>query len=124
MYFLLWLVTNTTKAGWRVVDVSRNTTTPTKQLAAFVGEGDELTILGLDTAGATLNGVSPTTITYTIGGLKPDTDFNLLVWNRDGEGKLALDGTISADRDGVATVVAPLHAVFALTTSTLTVLPS
>ena len=34
-----------------------------------------------DLAGATLNGVSPTTISYTIGGLKPDADFNLFVWN-------------------------------------------
>jgi len=124
MYFLLWLVTNTTKAGWRVVEVSRNTTAPTKQLAAFVGEGGEQTILGLDTAGATLNGVSATTNSYTIGGLEPNTDFNFFVWNRDGEGKLVLDRKISADSDGVATVAAPLHAVFALTTSTLTVLPS
>jgi len=116
-YFLLRLVTRTTQPGWRVVALERReASAATKELAAFAGPAGELTILGLDSAGATLNGVSPTQVSYTIGGLPPDASFTLVVWNQAGGGRNHIVGNIAADSEGVATVEVPLHAVFALTT--------
>ena len=42
--------------------------------------------------------------------------FNFVVWNRTGDGRNEVVGTIAANKAGVATVVVPLHAVLALTT--------
>jgi hypothetical protein len=116
-YFLLRLVTRTTEPGWRVVALERRqASAATKELAAFAGPAGELTILGLDSAGATLNEVSPTQVAYTIGGLPPDASFTLVVWNRAGGGQNHIVGNVAANGEGVATVEVPLHAVFALTT--------
>jgi hypothetical protein len=115
-YHVLRLVTGTTEPGWKVVAVQRRGPARTKQLTAFVGPERELTLLGLDAAGGTLNGVSPIQVTYTIGGLPAGATFTFLVWNRDGDGQNEVVGTIAADKAGVARVAVPLHAVFALTT--------
>jgi hypothetical protein len=116
-FHVLRLVTGTTEPGWKVVAVQRRgQAARTKQLTALAGPEQELTIIGLDAAGGTLNGVSPVEVTYTIGGLPPDATFTLVVWNRTGEGRNEVLGAIAADKAGVARVAAPLHAVFALTT--------
>jgi hypothetical protein len=116
-YHVLRLVTETTEPGWKVVTVERRgPSARTKQLTAFTGPEHELTILGLDAAGGTLNGVSPIEVTYTIGGLPAGATFTFVVWNRSGGGQNEVVGTIAADETGIATVAVPLHAVFALTT--------
>jgi hypothetical protein len=115
-YHVLRLVTETTEPGWKVVAVQRRGRARTKQLTAFVGPEGELTILGLDAAGGTLNGVSPIHVTYTIGGLPSGASFTFVVWNRTGSGQNEVVGTIAADEAGVASVSVPLHAVFALST--------
>jgi hypothetical protein len=112
----------TTAPGWKVLTVRRSTSAAgvgTKHLAAFQGDGKELTILGLDERGAALNKPSRTQISYTIGGLPPRTSFKLLIWNKAGGGKNVLDKTIATDAAGVARLTAPLHSVFALTTKAL-----
>ena len=115
-YHLLRLVTATTAPGWDVVAIDRGATARTKQLTAFAGPHGELTILGLDAAGAALDGVSPKQVGYAIGGLPSGAKFTLVVWNRDGAGANEVVGPIAADGAGVARVAVPLHAVFALTT--------
>ena len=116
-YHLLRLVTATTEPGWTVVAVDRGATARTKQLTAFTGPEGELTILGLDAAGATLDGVSPKQVGYAVGGLPSGAKFTLVLWNRDGDGENEVVGTVTADAAGVARVTVPLHAVFALTTT-------
>ena len=59
-------------------------------------------------------------VPYTIGNLPHDTRFQFLFWNERGGGGLVRSPTpITTDADGVATVTAPLHSVFALTTKAL-----
>ena len=91
----------------------------------FAGEGGQLTVLGLDTGGAPLEQPSPEPpVTYAIGGLPAGTSLDLVVWNRDGEGKLTRGGAVVVDADGVAALSVPLQAVFALTTAVIPTLPS
>ena len=116
MYHLLRMMSLTTEAGWQVVHLRPKTVSGTKRLAALKGPGSLLTILGLDSGGAQRNTVSETEVSYTIGGLRPNAAFTLVVWNKVGGGQLVSDGTITAGADGVARVTAPLHSVFALTT--------
>jgi len=125
MYFVLWLFTNATEPGWRVVEAvqahpSRGTS---PQLVAFEGQTSERTIFGLDSRGATLNAVSSTQVSYTIPTGLPRVRFSLIVWNRDGGGGLVREPDVTADGSGSATLIVPLHAVFALTTKAMT-LPS
>jgi Glycosyl hydrolase catalytic core len=116
-YHVLRLLTGTTEPEWKVVAVERRgPSARTKQLTAFTGPNQELTIVGLDTGGSTLNGVSPKEVSYTIGGLPPGATFTFVVWNRAGDGQNEVVGTIAADAAGVASVAVPLHAVFSLTT--------
>jgi hypothetical protein len=116
-YHLLRLVAATTEPGWTVVAVDKGAPARTKQLTAFAGPEGELTVLGLDTAGAALDGVSPKQIGYVVGGLPAGAKFTLVVWNLDGAGANEAVGTITVDGAGVARVTVPLHAVFALTTT-------
>jgi hypothetical protein len=120
VYFLLRLFTVTTAAGWQVRGVRPvGDASRTKQLAAFAGPGGELTVLGLDTRGATLNSRSSTRVPYSIGGLPPRTRFEHLLWNRHGDGKLARGRSVTTDAAGTARIAVPLHSVFALTTKAL-----
>jgi hypothetical protein len=121
-YHLLRLVTATTEPGWTVVAVDKGAPARTKQMTAFAGPEGDLTILGLDTAGAALDGVSPKQIGYVVGGLPAGAKFTLVVWNRDGAGANEAVGTITVDGAGVARVTMPLHAVFALTTKPVSLL--
>ncbi len=117
-YFLLRLVTATTERGWqpRLVDPVSGP----KRLVAFQGAGKNLTILGLHIGGAGLNVKSGTQVSYSIGGLPPRSSFQLLLWNEGGGGRLVRrPAPVVADAGGVATLTAPLHSVFALTTKQL-----
>src|SRR5436190_6839538 len=115
VYHTVHLWTTTVKPTWRVVGLDGDS--GTKLLTAYSSPGGELTLIGLDTSGAQLNTVSSTQVTYSIGGLRPSTSFHLLLWNRDGDGLDSAAGTIASDAVGAATVTAPLHSVFALTTA-------
>ena len=120
MYSLLRLVAMTTDAGWRVLAIKPTVSAgATKQLAAFAGPSNEVTILGLDTRGATLNGKSATRVPYEIGGLPPQSPFALVIWNRAGGGQNVLDSTVATDGGGIARMTVPLNSVFALTSKPL-----
>ena len=115
-YNALHLFTATVKPDWSVVAV--NGDAGTKLAAAYVGSGGALTVIGLDTSGAQLNAFSPGKITYTLGGLPPQTTLHLAVWNELGDGTIINDPDVLTDASGIGTFVVPVQAVFALTTTT------
>jgi hypothetical protein len=53
---------------------------------------------------------------YSIGGLPPNTTFNLAVWNAAANGENAIGGTVTTNSAGVARFSVPIHGGFALTT--------
>jgi hypothetical protein len=90
---------------------------PEQELVAYAGPSGELTIVGLDTNGKDLNTASTDPpSSYSIGGLPPNTAFNLAVWNATGDGTNSVAGTVTTNDAGVARFEVPLQAAFALTT--------
>ena len=113
-YHLVHLFTATVKPGWNVVAV--NGSAGTRLVSAYAGSAGALTLIGLDTAGAQLNGFTPSRTSYTIGGLPPDTSLHLISWNELGNGSMLNLPDVQTDGSGVAAFSVPLDAVFALTT--------
>jgi hypothetical protein len=113
-YNLIRLFTATVKPGWSVVSV--NGDAGTRLAAAYTGPAGALTVIGLDTSGARLNGFTPAATSYTIGGLPPQTAFHLVVWNELGDGSMLNLPDVQTDASGLATFTAPVGGVFALTT--------
>ena len=114
VYYLTRLFTSTIGASWNVVAL--NGTSGPKLATAYAGPNGELTLVGLDIDGASLNTASPDQISYSIGGLPPNTAFRLLEWNADGTGQTAPVGELRTDGLGVLAVTAPLQSVWAVTT--------
>jgi hypothetical protein len=100
--------------GWKVVGL--DSVSGSRLLTAYAGPTGDMTVLGLDTAGAQLNTTSPVQVSYSVGGLPPLASFHLAVWNERGDGQNVIDGDVVADPAGVAVFTVPLHAVFSLTT--------
>jgi hypothetical protein len=133
-YHALALLFHTTAPGWQVVRIvpwdetdsgvktygiegHSSLDTPEKELAGYVAPTGALTVLGLDTHGRALNGVSAEPpAQYSLGGLTPNTNFTLVVWNGTGDGTNADAGTVPTNAAGVARFTVPLHAAFSLTT--------
>jgi hypothetical protein len=128
-YHALRLLLQTTERGWHVVGVDpwadddwkldadgRPFDQPEKEVAAFAGPNGDLTLMGLDTHGRALNAPAADMPAYSIGGLPPYTNFNLVFWNRTGSGENAIIGTVTTNAAGVARFEVPQHAAFALTT--------
>jgi hypothetical protein len=133
-YHVMWLLYHTTVPGWQIVGVApwdesdwsvpaygieghASNDTPEKELAAYAGPDTGLTLLGLDTNGRSLNGVSADPAAqYSIGGLPANTNLNLLIWNATGDGTNSIVGPVPTNALGVARFEVPLHAAFALTT--------
>lgn len=114
-YRALRLLTRAVEPGWKAVAVEGSSAA--KIVVAFVADdGAGLTVAGLDAAGGKLNTATPNRSTYTIGGLPPDTAFQLCYWNQKGDGLNSFDSVVRSDGGGVATVTAPLHSLFVLTT--------
>jgi hypothetical protein len=113
LYNVVRLITSTVSQGWRTVNVDSVPNT-SRLLAAYVGKVGEHTVVGLDTAGAQLNTVSPTVVTYTIGGLPPSRSFALTIWNEAGDGLVGAPQPATTDAAGVVMVSVPQQAVFAL----------
>jgi hypothetical protein len=129
-YHALRLLFQTTARGWQVVGVEpwadddwkldadgRPFDQPEKELAAYVGADGELTVIGLDSRGRGLNGVSEGAAPqYSIGGLPANTELNVALWNEVGNGETSVAGTVMTGPAGVARFAVPLHAAFSLTT--------
>jgi hypothetical protein len=113
VYNLTRLFTLTTKPGWKVVGVAGAAST--KLLAGYTGPKGQVTVVGLDTSGASLAAPSQTVDTYSVGGLPPNATLQLYVWNPDGSGTVAAPAPVRTDAAGMLQVSAPLQSVFALT---------
>ncbi len=113
IYNSMRLLTATVGKGWRTVNVDSGPS-DSRLLAAYVGKAGEHTVVGLDTAGAQLNPVSPTVVSYTIGGLPPSRSFQLTIWNAAGDGLLGQPTPAATDAAGVVAISVPQQAVFAL----------
>jgi hypothetical protein len=112
-YFLLRLFTATTEPGWRIVGVDGNS--GAKLLTAYDGAGGT-TVVGLDSADNQFVASSGQPTGYTVSGLPSLTTFKLVVWNRDGNGRLTSDQEVVTNDLGIARLSVPQHAVWALTT--------
>ena len=128
------LLFDVTVPGWKIIGVApwddsdwsvpahaveghSSNDTPEKELVGYAGPNGELTLLGLDTNGRNLNGVSADPpAQYSIGGLPPNTNLTLAIWNATGDGTNSVAGTVPTNAAGVARFQVPLHAAFALTT--------
>jgi hypothetical protein len=115
LYNFMQLLTTTVKRDWSVVAVDSVPNT-SRILAGYAGKSKQLTVIGLDTAGAQLNTVSPTAISYAIAGFPPSRRVNVEIWNLAGDGLVTRAPALLADAAGVVTVSVPQHAVFVLTT--------
>jgi hypothetical protein len=115
LYNFMQLLTTTVKREWRVVAVDSVSDT-SRLLAGYLGKEGQVTMVGLDTAGAQLNAPSPTLVSYTIAGLLPSKQASILIWNEAGDGLVGAKKPVLADANGVATITVPQHAVFVLTT--------
>jgi hypothetical protein len=125
-YHALRLLFQTTERGWQVVQVgpwenddwSQDIADPAeKELAAFVGPDERLTVVGLDSAGRGLNAVATEPApSYSIGGLPAGKAFTLAIWNAAGDGKNSIAATVTTNAAGVVRFEVPLHAAFSLTT--------
>ena len=113
-YSAVHLFTATVKPGWSVVAVDG--AAGTKLATAYAGPNGALTVIGLDTAGAQVNGFTEVRTSYAVGGLPPQATFHLAVWNELGDGAILPMPPVQTDAAGVATFDAPVNAVFALTT--------
>jgi hypothetical protein len=115
LYNFVRLLTSTVKSEWRTINVD-SVPDASRLLSAYVGKKGEHTVVGLDTAGAQLNAVSETPVSYAIGGLPPGAELHLAVWNEAGDGIVGLSKVVSTDAAGVVTITVPQHGVFVLTT--------
>jgi hypothetical protein len=113
IYNSMRLLTANVGKGWRTVNVDSRPS-DSRLLAAYIGKAGEHTVVGLDTAGAQLNTVSTTVVSYTIGGLPPSKSFQLTIWNAAGDGLLGQPTPAATDAAGVVTISVPQQAVFAL----------
>jgi hypothetical protein len=129
-YNAMWLLFHTTSPGWKVVGVdpwveddwsfpARDTTgdQPEQEITAYSGPDGELTLIGLDTHGQALNTASTDPPSaYSIGGLPPNAQLNLELWNATGDGTNTDGGIVETNDAGVARFEVPVQAAFALTT--------
>ena len=129
-YNAMRLLFRTTHHGWQVLGVdpwteddwtvkAKDVTAdqPEREISAYAGPNNELTLVGLDTHGQSLNAISTEPpSSYSVGGLPPYTKFTLAVWNATGDGTDSIAGTVTTNAAGVARFDVPVQAAFALTT--------
>lgn len=119
----LLMVTTEPRGGEIVEVVPAAGADPRKLLTAYVSPAGGLTVVGLDVDGGVIEGTSDGPVSYSVGGLPPNTLFRLLLWNGDGNGTNLEIGFLDSGPSGSIQFSVPLHAVFALTDTSLGSLP-
>jgi hypothetical protein len=119
----LFAVTTDPTGGETVAVFPAPDADPKKLLTAYVSPGSGVTVLGLDIDGGVIESTVNTQIPYSIGGLPPNTLFRLFLWNGSGIGTNIEVGFMDSGPTGTISFTAPLHAVFALTDTSLGPLP-
>jgi hypothetical protein len=133
-YHAMSLLFHATAPGWKILrvepwaDDDSSVTThgieghssndqPEQELVAYRGDNGQLTVVGLDTNGRSLNGASSDPPSaYSIGGLPSNTAFDLTKWNETGDGTNSDPVVVWSNDAGVVRFDVPLQAAFALTT--------
>jgi hypothetical protein len=110
----LRLLVKAVRPGWKGVNVRG--VSATQRIVGFTDGATHVTIAGLDTAGAQLEGASSERNTYTIQGLPASTSFGLWFWNHEGDASNSFDGNVRSDGQGRVPIEVPLQSVFVLTT--------
>jgi hypothetical protein len=125
VYSVLQLMTLTTRPrGGSIVEmVPSNDADPSKLLTAYISPAKDITILGLDMDGGAIRTTSNAPVSYSVGGLPPNSYFRLLVWNGDGAGGNVDIGFTVSTQTGTLEFSAPLDSVFALTNTPIMELP-
>jgi hypothetical protein len=125
VYNLLQLLTLTTEPrGGHIVQVTPSASAdPRKLVTAYVSPANDVTVLGLHTAGGAIPTTSRDPISYRIGGLPANTSLRLLVWNGGGDGRNVDVGFLATDANGVTEISVPRDAVFAPTSTPIMTLP-
>jgi hypothetical protein len=119
MYDLLWMLANTIDPSWHPRSVL-GLQPAWAAVAEFRGRPTGLTIVGLDTRGATTNEASEEQSTFTLPtGLPTGTLLDLLVWNDKGDGRVAPHAPVPVGEQGEVTISIRRQCVFALTTNSL-----
>jgi hypothetical protein len=125
VYRVLQLLTLTTKPrGGSIVEMTPAAGADlSKLLTAYVSPARDITILGLHMAGGSIPTMSTAPVSYSVGGLPPNSYFRLLVWNGDGAGGIVDHGFLATSATGTAGFNAPLDSVFALTNTPIMEVP-
>jgi len=125
VYRALQLMTLTTqpRGGSIVGMVPSSGADPAKLLTAYISPAKDITILGLDRNGGAISTTSNAPVPYSIGGLPPNANFRLVVWNGDGTGTNVDKGFVVTSPQGTAEFSAPLDSVFALTNTPIIQVP-
>lgn len=105
-YYMEWLMANTTGQHWQVL--AQNGSSGAKLITPFRSPDGELTLFAMST-----NEVAGS---ITIGDLPRGTEFQILVWNNDGSGKVTNGGRVNAGGNGAVAVSVPAEGMVALTT--------
>jgi hypothetical protein len=115
-YSLLHLLTLTFQPGGTVVEVTPAADAdPAKLVTAYVSTANNLTVAGMDTDGGQVVPTIDAPMDYSIGGLPPNTRFDLRTWNGDGTGTIGDVGFLDSGPTGLLQFTVPLDAVFTLT---------
>jgi len=125
VYRVLQLMTLATQPrGGSIVEMVRGTGADrSKLLTAYISPARDITIFGLDRDGGDISTMSNAAVSYSVGGLPPNSFFRLFVWNGDGTGTNVDKGFLTTSPDGTVAFSVPLDGVFALTNSPIMELP-
>jgi hypothetical protein len=125
VYNLLQLLTLTTEPrGGSIVEVTPSASADRgKLVTAYVSPANDVTVIGLHTAGGAIPTTSRDPVSYRIGGLPANTSLRLLVWNGGGDGTNVDVGFLATDANGAIEISVPRDAVFALTSTPIMTVP-
>jgi hypothetical protein len=120
VYRVLQLMTLATQPrGGSIVEMVRgNGADRSKLLTAYISPAKDITIFGLDRDGGDISTTSNAAVSYSVGGLPPNSFFRLFVWNGDGTGTNVDKGFLTTSPDGTVA-----FSVFALTNAPIMELP-
>jgi hypothetical protein len=110
----LRLLIKAVRPGWKGVNVRG--LSDSQRVVGFTDGANQLTIAGLDTGGAELEGASDEENTYDIQGLPANKTFGLWFWNHEGDGMNSFDASARSDGQGRVSIEVPLQSLFVLTT--------
>lgn len=114
-YRALRLLARAVDAGWNVLEVSGGAETQLVVAFAHPSDRSQISIIGLDKKGASLNTKTTTKSTYTISGVPANTQFQLCLWNKTGNGQTSFGDHATSNSAKTVSFDVPHHCAFVLT---------